>query len=250
MNSRRIFLKKLIIASPLLLSKRVFATSGTDTPTTLFIDESGEGRYPSVFGVLRSSASFDIESKIKAFRKKHNYKKELHYRSTDKFKSPFAHDLIDYFFEEPSLSFYGRFIEGNIDAKNKQLDLIEDNIYSVNMEKIIQDAAKGTKSLLLITENRNSPSSLVDEEDNGLNAYFKKNLRIPHNFKLIKSSDNNLYQLTDFFTGCIYGDEKGVGNDTKVELLDYLKKKLQVKKLSEIYNKEGHPKFVIKRASL
>ncbi|MEJ7683377.1 MAG: hypothetical protein WKG06_37065 [Segetibacter sp.] len=122
MNNRRIFLQQLMIASShLILPKTILAATDTDTSTTLFIDESGFGRTPSVIGVLRSSASFNIESKIKALRKKHNYRSELYYRSTDKFKSPFAKDLINYFFEEPSLTFYGRFIRGKIDSKNNNM---------------------------------------------------------------------------------------------------------------------------------
>lgn len=240
MRSRRIFLQQLGIAtSGFLIPQKIYAYKELQSETALFIDESGEGRTTNVIGVLRSSATTKNETIIKALRKKNKYTRELKYRSTDKFKVSFAQDLIDHFFEDPSLSFYGRFIS------KKDInpgDIGEDTIVNINIKKIVLDATKGAKSLLLITTDRRGYSASTFDEN-----YFKNKLHVPCSLKY-ESDNYELSQLADLFTGSLNaGDTISTGNSIKSELRNYLEKKLKVKNLSEIYNKPGEQKFIVKK---
>ncbi len=216
--------------------------SGTDQ-AILLIDESGFGKDASIIGVLRSTNIEKAESAIRILRKKHNYRSLLYYRSTDKYKVPFAKDLIDYFFEERTLHFYARFISRSANPNNNK-NSETDIIYKVNMREIITAAAGKTSPSLLVTASRGRYSSL-DEKKDELGAYLKKNLQFPHNLKY-EANKYGLYQLADLFTGSIFADKEGVKNDIKLDLLNYLKNKLKVRHLSEIYNRPGAQKFVIK----
>ena len=51
--------------------------------------------------------------------------------------------------------------------------------------------------------------------------------------------------MAALFTGNIYGDIIGIENKTKRYLLAYLKNKLGVKKISQLYNSLDNKKFII-----
>lgn len=235
MNDRRIFLQHLGIAGAgLLLPKNIFSFYDSQTSTILFIDQSGAGTYANVIGVLRSTSTSNSEAIAKALRKKNKYTRVLKYRSTDKFKLAFAKGLIDHFFEDPSLSFYARFVS------NK--NVAENTAYNVNIKKVVLDAIKGDKSVLLITADRGNYSPSIDFQ------YLKRDLPMPLDLKY-ESEKYQLSQLADLFTGYINaGNLKAEGGTVKGELLQYLEKKLKVTKLSDMYNKPGEQKFVVKKS--
>lgn len=239
-QNRRFFLRQIgIVSAGTMMRQNLFANTIAQ-PVNLFIDESGIGRDISIIGVLKSENIEKNEKKIKLLREKNHYKRTLRYRSTDKYKLQFSKDLIDYFFEDPLLSFYARFISTDVVSKNdKKVD--ETIIYKLNLKEVIMSASKNTITPFLIGAKRNNYSYLDETEMNG---YLKKNLSSGSEVKF-EAERYHVSQLSDLFTGSVYADTRPIYCDIKLELLEHLKQKLKVKKISEMYNKRGEQKFVI-----
>ncbi|HWD88783.1 MAG TPA: hypothetical protein VG367_11695 [Mucilaginibacter sp.] len=214
---------------------------------------------PSVIGFIYTDSPEKINKHINELRAKNHYKKTLSFRSTDKYKLPFAMDLIDYFFDEPSLHFYARVVDRVVDLKRNDINLIHDIEYRVNYRKAIQDLKELTNADVFYLDFITQPSEFSDP------GFAFKN-EIPYiTFKTSKNQlvkylnshehtvdveiephhRNNLSQMADFFTGNIYGDVIGIENKTKWILLEHLKRKLGVKKLSHMYNSNVNKRFII-----
>lgn len=185
----------------------------------VYISESGVfGKDPLfVIGVLTINGTSDKHEKnLDAIRKKHNYKTQLTYRSNDRFKEPFAKEVIDYFINEQELYFSVQVLHepntiSNHDTKNalikKKLKIFKGIAGSVSQDNII------VKYQLPFV-----PST-----------YFKKKFEIKTNKKLksLYSESSNLLQLADLVTGCIRGDISGsAANLQKVSIIQHLKDKL------------------------
>jgi hypothetical protein len=216
---------------------------------------------PSVVGFLYTDFPEKVEKHINVLRLKNHYRKTFSFRSTDKYKLSFAKDLIDYFFSEPSLYFYSRIVDDIPNLKRDDVTLIHDIAYRVNYRKAITDLKEFTNADIIYLDfitrlprkNGFPTVSSIEEVVPYINFKTSKKQLVRYLNSHIQMTDlriephnrSNLSQMVDFFTGNIYGDVIGIENKTKKQLLDYLKNKLGVKKISELYNSNRDEKFVV-----
>lgn len=263
MEGRRKFIKKISIGTAsFAVPKTPFWELKKPNYKKLHVKESNfslTAISPSVIGFLYADFPFEVEEKINKIRTKNHYRSKLSFRSTDKYKFDFTKDLIDYFFDEPSLHFYARVVHEIYDLRRNNTNYVHDVIYRVNYKKAINDLKIATKNdvfyLDFITYIESKDSAVSAPQYNVPYNNFKTsrkhlvnylNSNIPFvNLKIEPHKFNNLSQLSDFFTGNVYGDTIGIENQTKRKLLSYLKKKLNVKKLSDLYNSNQNKKFII-----
>jgi len=264
MPSRRKFLKQVSIGTAsIAVFKNISYETESAIPIHLHVKETNftlSAIAPSIIGFIYTDFPEKVEKHINELRLKNHYRKRLSFRSTDKYKLHFAKDLIDYFFNEPSLHFYGRVIDGITDMKMDDINLIHDIEYRVNYRKAIGDIKEFTKAEVMYLDfvtylpRKNSLSaSVIKDEIPYINFKTTKTQLVKYlnlhsqmtNLRIEQHTHNNLSQMTDLFTGNIYGDIIGIENKTKRYLLDYLKKKLNVKKISLLYNSEENKKFII-----
>ncbi|MDB5158535.1 MAG: hypothetical protein JWR50_3242 [Mucilaginibacter sp.] len=264
MQNRRKFLKQVGIGTTsITIFKRIPYKKIVVPYKHLHVKETNftlSATTPSVIGFIHADFPEKVERSINELRLKNHYKKRLSFRSTDKYKLSFAKDLIDYFFNEPSIYFYGRIVNSTTNLKKDDINLTHDIEYRVNYRKALEDLKELTKTnafyLDFITNlpRKNSfQEHIIKEEVPYVNFKTSKTQLVNYlnsngeklDLKIEPHNHNNLSQIADFFTGNIYGDMIGVENKTKIYLLAYLKKKLGVKKISQLYNSLENKKFII-----
>ncbi|MCF0074660.1 hypothetical protein LZD49_29515 [Dyadobacter sp. CY261] len=166
---------------------------------------------------------------IQKLRAKHKYRSHIMYRSRDKFKRPISLALIDLFFQEPSLRFYGRIIQEVTNTSQKYLVQIRQSAYNATYRKAVVDVSGLANSKSLKMNFYSSQEALIKE----LTTYARSRSIILADERL----GNNLLQLSDLFTGSIYGELFGKPrNPTKIAITDYLKKRLGVSDLKQLRN--------------
>jgi hypothetical protein len=263
MPNRRKFLKQVSIGTAsIAVFKGIPYETEVVTRKHLHVKETNftlSAIAPSVIGFMYADFPEKVERHINELRLKNHYKKRLSYRSTDKYKLSFAKDLIDYFFNEPHLYFYCRIVDSMHDLKRDDINLIHDIEYRVNYKKAISDLKKFTKAdgfyldFITYLPRKNSSPVFTTQEVPYINFKTSKTQLVKYlnshpetiDLKIESHNRNNFSQLGDFFTGNIYGDIIGIENKTKRYLLNYLKKKLDVKKISQLYNSLENEKFII-----
>jgi hypothetical protein len=261
MKSRRVFLKEASIGTASLIVFKIPFQSKNIHYKSLYVKETNftlHSNFPTVIGFLYSDFPEKVEHDINRLRIKNHYRCKLRYGSDDKYKLNFTIDVIDYFFQEPSLHFYARLINGRLDIEKNNVNLVHDIVYRVNYKKAINDLRTITKindfyldckSKKRVINNSSKPPESYQYENfhtDKIDLVNYLNRSIPNvNIKLKDYQQNNLSQLSDLLTGSIYGDIVGTQSATKRKLLIYLKNKLHVKKFNEIYNSKGNKKFFI-----
>lgn len=238
--NRRSFLK---ISTPLFLSFLPFKYLPikliSDEKNHLFLDESNLFSNDDIFGIglLHSSDLQKTVNAISYLRSKNKYKSELTYRSTDKHKVQFSKDLIDFFFNEQTLKFSARVISGRIDSSRSDYSAKKESSYQLHYKQIIGDSFVDDNSVIHL-ENRS-----LYNADKKLAQFLIKSYNA--SLEYIQYPKSDLSQLSDLFTGCIIGDTRSLTNPSKVEILNYLKNKLEIKYFSELYNIDRNGKFKI-----
>jgi hypothetical protein len=238
--NRRLFLK---LATPFLLSiftfKNLSAKIRSGRKNHFFLDESNLFSNDDIFvlGLLHSTNIKKSASTIRYLRSINNYRTELTYRSTDKYKVQFSKDLIDYFFYEQTLKFSARVITGKIYSGREDYYSKKESSYHLHYKQIIIDSFVQNNSVIHL-ENRS-----LYKTNNKLKQFLNKRYNVP--FKNIQHPKSDLSQLSDLLTGCIIGDTHSLTNSSKIEILEYLKNKLEIKHFSELYNLESNGKFEI-----
>lgn len=261
MKSRRNFLKEVSIGTASLIAFKILIQSKKVYYKNLYIKETNftlHSNFPTVIGFLYSDFPEKVEHDINQLRIKNHYRCKLRYGSDDKFKFNFAKEIVDYFFQEPSLHFYARLINGKLDIEKNNVNLVHDIVYRLNYRKAINDLRVITKSNDFYLDCKAKKRAINNSSHHPENWQYENfhtdkidlinylNRSIPNvNVKLKDYQQNNLSQLSDFLTGSIYGDIVGTQSVTKRKLLIYLKHKLHVKKISEIYNSRANDKFLI-----
>ena len=264
MQNRRKFLKQFGIGTAsVTVFKRIPYKTEVVTYKHIHVKETNftlSAIAPSVIGFMYTDFPEKVERHINELRLNNHYKRRLSFRSTDKYKLSFAKDLIDYFFKEPSIYFYGRIINSIHDLKRDDINLIHDIEYRVNYRKALNDLKDLTKAkafyldfITYLPRKNSLPEPIVKEGAPYVNFKTSKNQLVKYlnsnterlDLKIEPHTHNNLSQMADLFTGNIYGDIIGIENKTKRYLLAYLKNKLGVKKISQLYNSLDNKKFII-----
>jgi hypothetical protein len=238
---RRSFLTQstaLLGAIPLLSPKSVSATQadGSSSPRAdlhLYCDESGILGNDVVFvlGMLVTTDSARHESSISRMRENDRFATQLRYSSTDRFKRPFAKDLINYFFSEPDLQFCAYIIMDTSLADLRKRGYSLEQAYHLCYEMLISNCTVPEVPKTLNLEIRNSIG-----HDEALRRYLRQNVINLSRINVVGSSSCNLLQIADLFTGCIYGDihRDSLRSSVKLGVLSLLRAQLNVDSLLDV----------------
>ena len=245
MESRRKFIKQLSIrtAASIPIIGNIMNTKDIYSVHVKECNFSLESISPSVIGFLYSTNPNKIEQDINKLRIKHHYRSKISFRSTDKYKFGLCKDLINYFFNEPSLHYYARVITNIRDIKHNNINYVEDVIYRLNYKKALLELQKRTHNskihLDFITRlPRRSNQSYEKREVPYINFKTSRHQLVKFlndyfnriDLKIENHDYNNMSQLCDFLTGNIWGDTTIIENAMKLNLLKHFKDKLGIKK--------------------
>lgn len=198
----------------------------------VFGDESGTFQSAPYFalGVLLTRDPDRHEKRIHELRREHEYRPELKYSRNDKFKVPFARDLIDYFWSDPDLDFRCLVIDNSqheldrFDSDEEEMRA-EDIAYNYRYRKLIERNTPRHDELVLFLDDRTRAN-----EDN-LPQYLRDQIDNLKSLHLVDSQKHQLIQLADLFTGSVYGDATDITNDVKRALIRRIKSHLRVRSL-------------------
>ncbi len=184
-----------------------------------FIAESGMLAYDDFFylgGIYVTSNTAKWERKIKQIRAKYGYKFRLSFASADRYKLPFAKDLIDWFFAQNELLFLsGRFTSKyTTGIKNSASN------WTILEEKC--DCYKVLTALQTTSGNCSVKAKMVSAY--GPSPFFKDafHKKTGLSYEEVDTRSSQLLQLADLILGCIAAAERGnVENPTKLAVLEH-----------------------------
>ncbi len=204
-----------------------FGVDGLLKPSKVFLSESGVLRGEDLFivGALEiDNALATHERNLKKIRDQHSYRTRLTYRSNDRFKIPFAKDVIDYFLDTPSLHFSAyACAESGKGLAPQARQALRLNCY----ERALAGVSKaGDEQRTIVTKSQSSF---------GPSLYFKDQIREGLGFQLevTDARNSNLLQLVDLLTGCIRADVCATAskNRFKLEINQHFHKGLNIDKI-------------------
>lgn len=200
----------------------------------IYGDESGDLRREPYFllGMVKTRTPARHENQIQQLRLETGYRHELKYSSGDKFKVPFAKEVIDYTLDEPDLQFAALLI----DTTQHELDHFDGRDDPIRAE----DVAYNYRYKLLILKNTPRYGDLVvhlDDRDraqaDNLPEYLRQEINNLKSLQLVDSKKHQLVQIADILTGSIYGEVTGTTHEVKREVLRHLNDRLGVDDLRE-----------------
>ena len=198
--------------------------------THLYCDESGVLGRDSVFviGMLSMSSSTPHNRYIHQLRERHNFWTQLKYSSTDRFKTPFAVDLINYLLGDNGLQFSAYVITYEAVQFLKRYRLSLEDVYYLYYELLISNGTAPRANKILNLEIRNSIGN-----DRVLWKHLRNNISNLSTINILASSSDDLLQFADLLAGSIYGDVylDSLRNLVKSQLLELLKSRLNVDSL-------------------
>jgi len=199
----------------------------------LYCDESGVlGLDPLfVLGMVVTTDSGRHQSSIARARLEHSFATELRYSSTDRFKGPFAQDLISYFFEEPDLQFWAYVVRDETVERLRSNGYSLEEVYHLYYETLLSNCTPSDVAKTLNLEARNSIG-----DDQALRHYLREHVTNLSGINVLGSSSSDLLQIADLFAGCIYGDahRDTLRSAGKLEILALLRARLNVDSLLDV----------------
>jgi len=231
--NRRSFLTRstaLLGGIPLLTSQAASpASAGTaqGAHLHLYCDESGILGKSVVFvlGMVVTSDHIRHEAFIDGLRQKHRFATQLLYNSTDRFKSPFAEAVIDYFSKEPDLRFFAYVLteEGRMSLHRQGLTVGQ--VYRHFYETLVSDCTPAEVPKTLNLEPRYSIG-----DDRNLRRYLMEKIPNLSRIYVAGSASNDLLQIADLFTGCLCGEvhRDSLRSRVKRDVLGLLRSRLRV----------------------
>lgn len=198
----------------------------------IFLTESGNFGEDSQFviGCISSdNDSANHEAAIQKYREENKYRNTLSYKSNDKFKVPFAKDIIKYFVETKELSFTACLVDF---GKNPKMSPVEKQKFRFECYQNLlaeKPFIKGDQAIAKSFTPFGPNGSFTQE--------FTEKIGI--DYKAINAYDSNLLQLSSLLTGCLLSEVvKVCEHPIKNELVKYLATSLNVSSLIDIENIE------------
>lgn len=198
----------------------------------LFMDESGAWDEAELFvvGLLATTDPVGQRLAVNGIKSAHGFIRELHYGSTDRFKVPVALDLFDHLLADGSdLSFA---------AAAMQPDRRAHGVMRWQIYRELLSSVNGNPTPEVTLEQR-TVDGLSDDMLAQMIAGFGSGFVV----REIPAGAENLLQVADLLTGCVYGDfmRRRLGrstpngqrtrNSVKDEIIDELKRRLGVRSL-------------------
>jgi len=234
--NRRSFLTRstaLLGGIPLLSSKAASALNASAAQGAhlhLYCDESGILGTDVVFvlGMLVTADHTRHEALIDRLRQKHQFATQLLYNSTDRFKSPFADAVIEYFCNEPDLRFFAHVITDEAVASLRRRGMSLEQVYHHCYKTLISNC---TPAEIPKTLNLEARYSIGDDRD--LRRYLMENIANLSRIYVAGSGSDDLLQIADLFTGSLYGEvhRDSLRNRVKREVISVLRARLRVASL-------------------
>lgn len=178
-------------------------------------------------------------NQISLIREKHKYYRPFRYGSTDKYKIPYAEDLLHYFFTNKDLRFIARVSHG---AK-------EDARYKYVYTKTVEAVSPHSSGIILnLVHHSITGQDLVLQEHLKRQSTRLKEIKMVKHTSFPKNTKNTnrdyLSELADFLTGNIAldlaGREAASQNPVKTGLLASLKNRLGISSFSDNKLKSGN----------
>jgi hypothetical protein len=220
-----------------------------------FLDESGSlnNKNESYFtlGLLKMSQPYYLQNKILYERTRNNFHDEIKFNKLSKININFAKIIIKSIFDTRSLNFYSY----TTHKKSKYfLNNFSDNEWKAYEDitlKLMNVVLADQEILILIADHVVTPEKIKYEVN--IKKVFnqnKKRLSIAGVCRF-DSKSNDLLQVTDLLIGAITYDLKkqaGLvsGDKYKLELVNYLKEKLNVKDFIKGFKNKSFNIFVEK----
>jgi hypothetical protein len=197
-------------------------------PLHLYIEESGVfgGDGPFCIGALLTSKPETHLKQIRELRVLHHFRSRLLYRSTDKFKLPFARGILNYFFRTPDLRFTARVVSKRASDHDTSRSAQESR-YFVHYRKLISASVPKGHSALLTLVNHS-----LGGRDELLRKYLHEEVPTLTGIHVARLRDSDLLQLANLFAGSV--SERGtLENKVKLYPIKQLKRSLGVDTLQE-----------------
>lgn len=219
--SRRQFVQ--LAAGALALSSG--ATNAQAAPSThVFFHQTGSVRKSGFYlGALITENPQQHRDAVAAMREATSYRRTLRYKSTDTHKIPFCHRWIDYFVATRGI----RFVGGPVKLEDwPDLSRKKDIVYFAAHKRLLDLAGlPADTSLLIHTLNVGFEARTL-----ALFKSFQSNLPWPATAGKEHPTEEPLLQIADLFTGSL---QDGSDSKTKLKLIGYLRKSLNVERLDE-----------------
>jgi len=217
-----------LLASPLNLKGASNSFSSLVNNKKIFLSENGNIGKDSqiVIGYISSSNNgVKHEKAIDKFREKHNYKSILSYKSNDKFKVPFAKDIISYFVETNELSFTACLVDV---GENFKMSPIEKQEFRLECYQTLlaEQAFKGGDQVIVKPFTPFGPKGEFSKK-------FTEKFGADHKAK--NAYESNLLQLSNILSGCLLSEVINIcEHPIKQEIIAHLKTSLEVSSLTDI----------------
>lgn len=197
-------------------------------PLQLYIEESGVfgGKGPFCIGALLTSEPQAHLKHIRELRALHHFRSRLLYRSTDKFKRPFARGIINYFLHAPDLRFTARVVSKTVSDQETSRSARESS-YFIHYRKLISASVpKGRPALLTLVNHS------LGGTDELLRKYLHDEIPTLTAIHVARLRDNDLLQVANLFAGSVCEGET-LENKVKLYPVQQLKRSLGVDTLQE-----------------
>jgi len=175
--------------SSLLAENLLEMASANENPSTNHIFAFGdEARWPSdtnfTIGFLFTQYPKKHRLHLHELRKKHRYWRTFKYGSTDKYKIPYAMDLLSYFAKEPDLRYVAHVVG---QTENGEKLHYKDLVNQLSPQKF-------KLSLTMKTSSRVGGGKEIRQ-------YLKREVKRIENISIVRRREDDLMQLADFITG-------------------------------------------------
>lgn len=218
-----------------------------------FLDETGslmsqDNPYFTV-GVIKMSQPYYLQSKILYERTVRNFHDELKFNKLSKNNIKFAKFVIDSFFETKSVNFYSYTTKKDSWYFKKNFEGDQWEAYEKITFKLMDAALSEHEILILIADHVTVPKTTRFEVNTKKNFNSSKKRLALAGVCRFDSRSNDLLQIVDLLIGAITYDLKlsdGIvhGSTYKSELVDYLKKNLEVDTFRDRFKNRNFSVFV------
>jgi hypothetical protein len=226
------------------LSKRKPVIEFKHSVRDVILDQSGIfGHDHSVVGILTCSDVQGTVEAVRRIRKKSEFRCLLRYKSSNRWKAPYAKALIDYWLGSSSIQVRVRAIKQT--RKKGEKPSVKDQRYIGQLTALLNTQPLLSNTSRLITQQRHS----ARQKDVELNRRLKERVgKKDVQVLLIKENQSELIQLLGFVLGTVYGSYEGsepedkTKDKTKRDLISYMQFKLDSKSL---WVPRRHPRFSV-----
>lgn len=224
-----------------------------------FLDETGtlsdkKDNYFTI-GILKMSQPYYLQNKLYFERNKIHFYDEMKFNKLSKNNIGFAKTMIDALFDTKSIWFYSYSITTQSEYYKKTFSENPWLAYQEITLKLLGATLASHEILILLADHVTTPKKVRFEVDVKKSFNSSKKYLALAGVSRFDSKSNDLLQLVDLLIGAITYDLKYTkklvtGSKWKLELVDYLKNKLENTSFSDGFKNDNFNIFVDKTDSI